>query len=112
MKKIEAIITPFTLDALQEALRQVGLKGMTVSEVKAETQGNARRRLYRGAEYFVDFLPKIKVELLVNDDKVATCADVIEQTAKTGGLHDVDISVSTIDDVIRIRTGEHGASAI
>ena len=112
MKKIEAIITPFTLDAVQEALRHVGLKGMTVSEVRTETQGNTRRRLYRGAEYSVDFLPKIKVELLVSDDKLATCADVIEQTARSGGLDDVDISVSTIDDVIRIRTGERGASAI
>jgi nitrogen regulatory protein PII len=112
MKKIEAIITPFTLDALQEALRHVGLKGMTVSEVRAENHRNGRKRLYRGTEYVVDLLPKIKVEFVVSDDKVATCADVIEQTAKTAGLDDADIVVSTIDEVIRIRTGEHGASAL
>jgi len=112
MKKIEAIIPPFTLDALQEGLRHVGLKGMTVSELQVENHGKGRTRMYRGAEYVVDFLPKIKVEFLVNDDKVATCAGVIEETAKAGGLDEADIFVSTIEDVIRIRTGEHGAGAI
>ena len=112
MKKIEAIIPPFTLDALQEGLRHVGLKGMTVSELQGENHGNGRTRMYRGTAYAVDFLPKLKVELLVGDDEVATCAGVIEATAKTGGLDEADIFVSTIEEVIRIRTGEHGAGAL
>jgi nitrogen regulatory protein P-II 1 len=111
MKKIEAIITPFKLDAVQEALRHAGLTRMTVSEVKAADGADNGRRFYRGAEFVVDFLPKIKIELLVADDQVGTCAEVIEQTGKNGAI-DAEISVSTIDDIIRIRTGEHGVNAI
>ena len=111
MKKIEAIITPFKLDAVQEALRHAGLNRMTVSEVKSADGSDSGRRFYRGAEFVVDFLPKIKIELLVADDQVGTCAEVIEQTGKNGRI-DAEISVSTIEDIIRIRTGEHGVDAI
>ncbi len=110
MKKLEAIISPFSLDALQEALRSVGLVGMTVSEVETDSEG--RKMFYRGAEYSVDLLAKIKIEILIGDDKVAACAEVIEQMAESGGLDSADIFVSTIEDIIRIRTGEHGAHAI
>jgi nitrogen regulatory protein P-II 1 len=111
MKKIEAIITPCELNTVQEALRDAGLTRMTVSEVKAANGSGGSRQFYRGAEFVVDFLPKIKIELLVADEQVRTCAEVIEQTGKHGPI-DAEISVSTIDDIIRIRTGEHGVNAI
>jgi len=112
MKKIEAIIKPFKLDEVKEALARESIQGMTVSEVKGFGRQKGHTELYRGAEYVVDFLPKIKIELLVSDDKVATCVDVIEKTAKTGRIGDGKIFVSSVDDVIRIRTGEHGSDAI
>jgi nitrogen regulatory protein P-II 1 len=112
MKKIEAVIKPFKLDEVKEALHEIGVQGMTVTEVKGFGRQKGHTELYRGAEYVVDFLPKIKIELLVSDDKAATCADLIEKTAKTGRIGDGKIFVSPVDDVIRIRTGEHGADAI
>jgi len=112
MKKIEAIIKPFKLDEVKEALAREGIQGMTVSEVKGFGRQKGHTELYRGAEYVVDFLPKIKIELLVSDDKAHTCAGIIEKTAKTGRIGDGKIFVSAVDDVIRIRTGEHGPDAL
>ncbi|HVO22968.1 MAG TPA: P-II family nitrogen regulator [Candidatus Margulisiibacteriota bacterium] len=112
MKKIEAIIKPFKLDEVKEALAREGLQGMTVSEVKGFGRQKGHTELYRGAEYVVDFLPKIKVELLVDDAKAAACVDIIEKTAKTGRIGDGKIFVSPVDDIVRIRTGEHGPDAI
>jgi nitrogen regulatory protein PII len=112
MKKIEAIIKPFKLDEVKEALAREGIQGMTVCEVKGFGRQKGHTELYRGAEYVVDFLPKIKIELLVSDDKAATCATLIEKTARTGRIGDGKIFVSPVDDIIRIRTGEHGADAL
>ena len=112
MKKIEAIIKPFKLDEVKEALAGEGLQGMTVSEVKGFGRQKGHTELYRGSEYVVDFLPKIKIELLVSDEKAAICADLIEQTARTGRIGDGKIFISTVDDVVRIRTGERGPDAI
>ncbi len=112
MKKIEAIIKPFKLDEVKEALAGENLQGMTVSEVKGFGRQKGHTELYRGSEYVVDFLPKIKIELLVSDEKAATCAALIEKTAKTGRIGDGKIFISSVDDVIRIRTGEHGPDAI
>ena len=112
MKKIEAIIKPFKLDEVKEALAQQGIQGMTVSEVKGFGRQKGHTELYRGAEYVVDFLPKIKIELLVTDEQATAAAEVIEKMARTGRIGDGKIFVSTVDDVIRIRTGEHGVDAI
>jgi nitrogen regulatory protein P-II 1 len=112
MKKIEAIIKPFKLDEVKEALAQQGIQGMTVSEVKGFGRQKGHTELYRGAEYVVDFLPKIKIELLVSDEQAALAAEAIEQTARTGRIGDGKIFVSSVDDVVRIRTGEHGVDAI
>lgn len=112
MKKIEAIIKPFKLDEVKEALAGEGLQGMTVSEVKGFGRQKGHTELYRGSEYVVDFLPKIKIELLVSDEKAAICADLIEKTARTGRIGDGKIFISTVDDVVRIRTGERGPDAI
>jgi nitrogen regulatory protein P-II 1 len=112
MKKIEAIIKPFKLDEVKEALASQNLQGMTISEVKGFGRQKGHTELYRGSEYVVDFLPKIKIELLVSDEKAATCADLIEKTARTGRIGDGKIFISNVDDVIRIRTGEHGADAV
>ncbi len=112
MKKIEAIIKPFKLDEVKEALAREGIQGMTVSEVKGFGRQKGHTELYRGAEYVVDFLPKVRIELLVGDDQAVTCAEVIEKTAKTGRIGDGKIFVSPVDDVIRIRTGERGTGAI
>jgi nitrogen regulatory protein P-II 1 len=112
MKRIEAIIKPFKLDEVKEALAREGIQGMTVSEVKGFGRQKGHTELYRGAEYVVDFLPKIKIELLVSDDKAATCAELIEKSAKTGRIGDGKIFISSVDDVVRIRTGEHGVDAI
>ena len=112
MKKIEAIVKPFKLDEVKEALQGIGIQGMTVTEVKGFGRQKGHTELYRGAEYVVDFLPKIKIELLVGDDKAAICTDLIEKTAKTGKIGDGKIFISPVDDVIRIRTGEHGGDAI
>jgi len=112
MKKIEAIIKPFKLDEVKEALARAGINGMTVCEVKGFGRQKGHTELYRGAEYVVDFLPKVKIELLVSDDKAASCAEIIERTAKTGRIGDGKIFLSSVEDVIRIRTGEHGTEAI
>src|SRR5262249_47440212 len=108
MKKIEAIIKPFKLDEVKEALTQQGIQGMTVSEAKGLGRQKGHTNLYRGAEYGVDFHPKIKIELLVTDEQAGIAAEVIEKTAKTGRIGDGKIFVSTVDDVVRIRTGERG----
>jgi nitrogen regulatory protein PII len=112
MKKIEAIIKPFKLDEVKEALSREGVQGMTVSEVKGFGRQKGHTELYRGAEYVVDFLPKIKIELLVADDRAAVAAAVIEKTARTGQIGDGKIFVIPVDEVIRIRTGERGADAV
>ena len=112
MKKVEAIIKPFKLEEVKEALARAGVQGMTVCEVKGFGRQKGHTEVYRGSEYVVDFLPKIKIELLVSDEKAAACAGVIEKTAKTGRIGDGKIFISSVDDVIRIRTGEHGPDAI
>ena len=112
MKKLEAIIKPFKLDEVKEALAKEGIQGMTVSEVKGFGRQKGHTELYRGAEYVVDFLPKIKIELLLEDSKAQRAAEVIEATARTGRIGDGKIFVLPVDDVIRIRTGERGESAI
>src|SRR5712692_293688 len=108
MKKIEAIIKPFKLDEVKEALAQEGIQGMTVSEVKGFGRQKGHTELYRGAEYVVDFLPKIKIELLVSDEKASAAAAVIEKTARTGRIGDGKIFVLPVDEAVRIRTGERG----
>ena len=112
MKKIEAIIKPFKLDEVKQALAREGIQGMTVYEVKGFGRQRGHTEVYRGAEYVVDFLPKVKIELLVSDDKAVACAAVIQSMARSGKIGDGKIFISTIDDVIRIRTGEHGTDAV
>src|SRR5213596_146577 len=112
MKKIEAVIKPFKLDDVKEALQELGVQGMTVLEAKGYGRQKVYTELYRGAEYVVDFLPKIKVEVVVEDGQLAQALDAIQQAARTGRIGDGKIFVSEITDVIRIRTGEAGASAI
>ncbi len=112
MKKVEAIIKPFKLDEVKEALQDIGIQGLTVSEVKGFGRQKGHTELYRGAEYVVDFLPKIKLEIIVNDADVAKVVEAIQNTAKTGRIGDGKIFVSNIEEVIRIRTGESGANAI
>ena len=112
MKKIEAVIKPFKLDEVKEALQEVGLKGMTVTEVKGFGRQKGHTELYRGAEYVVDFLPKVKLEIIAADEKVAEIVGAIEKSAKTGRIGDGKIFVLPIDEVIRIRTGERGTDAI
>jgi nitrogen regulatory protein P-II 1 len=112
VKKIEAIIKPFKLDEVKEALAREGVDGMTISEVKGFGRQRGHSELYRGAEYVVDFLPKVKIELLVDDSRVATVADTIQKAAATGRIGDGKIFVVGIDDAVRIRTGERGVDAI
>jgi nitrogen regulatory protein P-II 1 len=112
MKKIEAIIKPFKLDDVKEALAKEGIQGMTVTEVKGFGRQKGHTELYRGAEYVVDFLPKIKIELLLDDAKAARAVEVITTAARTGRIGDGKIFVSPMEDVIRIRTGERGSEAI
>ena len=112
MKKIEAIIKPFKLDEVKEALQDVGVQGMTVLEAKGYGRQKGHTELYRGAEYVVDFLPKIKVEVVVDDGQLAGALEAIQNAARTGRIGDGKIFVSDIADVIRIRTGESGAQAI
>jgi nitrogen regulatory protein P-II 1 len=111
MKKIEAIIKPFKLDEVKEALARAGVQGMTVSEVKGFGRQNGHGELYCGAEY-VDFLPKIKIEVLLADDSAVRAAEIIENTARTGRFGDGKIFITAVDEVVRIRTGEHGPDAI
>lgn len=112
MKKIEAIIKPFKLDEVKEALSKEGIQGMTVSEVKGFGRQKGHTELYRGAEYVVDFLPKVKIEVLVEDDKAPAVANAIVATARTGRIGDGKIFILPVDEAIRIRTGERGADAI
>ena len=112
MKKVEAIIKPFKLDEVKEALSEVGVQGLTVSEVKGFGRQKGHTEVYRGAEYVVDFLPKIKIEVVVHDDVVTRVVDAVEKAAKTGRIGDGKIFVLPVDEVIRIRTGEHGEGAI
>jgi nitrogen regulatory protein P-II 1 len=112
MKKIEAIIKPFKLDDVKDALHEVGIKGITVTEAKGFGRQKGHTELYRGAEYVVDFLPKVKIEVVLEDTLVERAVEAIQQAARTGRIGDGKIFVSTIDEVIRIRTGERGADAI
>jgi len=112
MKKIEAIIKPFKLEDVKEALVESGISGMTVTDVKGYGRQQGHSELYRGAEYIVDFLAKIKIELVVTADDVEKTVSVISEAAKTGKIGDGKIFVSSIDEVIRIRTGETGNEAI
>ncbi|MDQ0462930.1 nitrogen regulatory protein P-II 1 [Caulobacter ginsengisoli] len=112
MKKIEAIIKPFKLDEVKEALQELGVQGMTVLEAKGYGRQKGHTELYRGAEYVVDFLPKIKVEVVIADDQLERALEAIQGAARTGRIGDGKIFVSEIIDVIRIRTGENGAAAI
>lgn len=112
MKKIEAIIKPFKLDDVREALTDVGIMGMTVSEVKGFGRQKGHTELYRGAEYAIDFLPKVKLEIIVTDEQVDECIDAIIDTAQTGKIGDGKIFVYDVERVIRIRTGEENEEAI
>jgi nitrogen regulatory protein P-II 1 len=112
MKKIEAIIKPFKLDDIREALADQGITGMTVTEVKGFGRQKGHTELYRGAEYMVDFLPKVKIELVIADDILETCIETITKTAQTGKIGDGKIFVYNVEQVIRIRTGEMDESAI
>lgn len=112
MKKIEAIIKPFKLDEVKEALQEVGLQGITVTEAKGFGRQKGHTELYRGAEYVVDFLPKVKVEIVLPDEMVEKAVDAIRKAAQTGRIGDGKIFVSNIEEAVRIRTGETGLDAI
>ena len=112
MKKIEAIIKPFKLDEVKEALADVGVLGLTVTEVKGFGRQKGHTELYRGAEYVVDFLPKVKIEIVVADEMVSRTLEAIERSAKTGRIGDGKIFVVPVEEVIRIRTGERGEGAL
>jgi nitrogen regulatory protein P-II 1 len=112
MKKIEAIIKPFKLDEVREALSEIGVNGLTVTEVKGFGRQKGHTELYRGAEYVVDFLPKIKIELVVTDEMVEAAMEAIIKSAHTGKIGDGKIFVSSVEQVVRIRTGETGESAV
>jgi nitrogen regulatory protein P-II 1 len=112
MKKVEAIIKPFKLDEVKEALHEVGIQGITVTEAKGFGRQKGHTELYRGAEYVVDFLPKVKIEVVMEDSLVERAVDAIQSAARTGRIGDGKIFVSGVDDVIRIRTGESGGDAL
>ncbi len=112
MKKIEAIIKPFKLDDVRESLSDIGVTGLTVSEVKGFGRQKGHTELYRGAEYVVDFLPKLKLEIVIADDQLDTCVQTIIKAANTGKIGDGKIFVMPVEQVIRIRTGEQGEDAV
>ena len=112
MKKIEAIIKPFKLDEVKEALHEIGLQGITVLAAKGFGRQKGHTELYHGAEYVVDFLPKVKIELVLDDDMLDRAVDAIQQAAHTGRIGDGKVFISTVDDAIRVRTGERGKDAI
>ena len=112
MKKIEAIIKPFKLDEVKEALHEIGLQGITVIEAKGFGRQKGHTELYRGAEYVVDFLPKVKIELVIEDDMLERAVEAIMQAAHTGRIGDGKIFISSIEDAIRVRTGERVKEAI
>ena len=112
MKKIEAIIKPFKLDDVKEALNDMGIKGMTISEVKGYGRQKGHKEIYRGAEYIVDFIPKVKMEIIVESSQVGEVVDKIRNAANTGKIGDGKIFVLPVEEVIRVRTGEKGEEAI
>ena len=112
MKKIEAIIKPFKLDDVKEALNEVGIQGMTVSEVKGYGRQKGHKEIYRGAEYVVDFIPKIKIEIVVDDDRADQVVASIREAANTGKIGDGKIFVLPVEQALRVRTGETGSDAI
>ena len=112
MKKIEAIIKPFKLDEVKEALHEVGIQGITVIEAKGFGRQKGHTELYRGAEYVVDFLPKVKIEVVIDDGMLDAVLEAVQAAAKTGRIGDGKIFISSIDEAIRIRTGEKGAEAV
>ncbi len=112
MKKIEAVIKPFKLDDVREALSEVGMTGLTVTEVKGFGRQKGHTELYRGAEYVVDFLPKVKLELVIPDNLLTRCIEAITSAARTGKIGDGKIFVTNVEEVIRIRTGERGEEAV
>jgi len=112
MKKIEAIIKPFKLDEVKEALHEVGLQGITVLEAKGFGRQKGHTELYRGAEYVVDFLPKVKIEMVIEDSMLERAVEAIQQAAHTGRIGDGKIFILPVDDAIRVRTGERGGEAI
>ena len=112
MKQIEGIIKPFQLEEVKEALARLGVEGMTVAEVKGFGRPKGHTELYRGAEYSIDFLPKVKIQILVTDEKASQVVEAIMKGARTGKIGDKKIFIAPVDEVIRIRTGERGAGAI
>jgi len=112
MKKVEAIIKPFKLDDVKEALNQIGLQGMTISEVKGYGRQKGHKEIYRGAEYVVDFIPKTKIEIVIDDSRVQAVVEKIQQAAHTGKIGDGKIFVLPVEEAIRVRTGEKGKDAI
>jgi len=112
MKKVEAVIKPFKLNEVQEQLNEIGVKGITVSEVKGFGRQKGHTELYRGAEYVVDFLPKIKMEIIIHDEQVDDVINTITKSAQTGRIGDGKIFVTNLEDIIRIRTGERGEEAV
>jgi nitrogen regulatory protein P-II 1 len=112
MKKIEAIVKPFKLDDVKEAINEIGIQGMTISEVKGYGRQKGHKEIYRGAEYVVDFIPKVKIEVVVDDAKADQVVDKIIEAAKTGKIGDGKIFVYPVEEAIRIRTGEKGHDAI
>jgi nitrogen regulatory protein P-II 1 len=112
VKKVEAIIKPFKLDEVREAISDAGVQGMTVSEVKGFGRQKGHSELYRGAEYVVDFLPKVKLEVVCTDEQLHPVLEAIERAAKTGRIGDGKIFVYAVEEVVRVRTGERGSSAI
>ena len=112
MKKVEAIVKPFKLEEVKEALAEVGIQGMTITEVKGFDKKKGHKELYRGAEYVVEFLPKVKIEIVVSDDNLDAVVQAIMKAASTGRIGDGKIFVSPVDDAVRIRTGESGDVAI
>jgi nitrogen regulatory protein P-II 1 len=112
MKKIEAVIKPFKLEEVKDALNNIGVQGMTITEVKGFGRQKGHTELYRGTEYVVDFIPKIKIEVIVPDSIIDQVCGIIEKTAKTGKIGDGKIFISNVDDAVRIRTGQRGEGAI
>lgn len=112
MKKIEAIIKPFKLDDVKEALNEIGIQGMTISDVKGYGRQKGHKEIYRGAEYVVDFIPKIKIEIVIEDERVEQVIKTVQDAANTGKIGDGKIFVLSIDEAVRVRTGERGKDAI
>ncbi len=112
MKKVEAIIKPFKLDEVKDALSEIGVQGMTVTEVKGFGRTGGKKEVYRGSAYVVDFVPKVKIDIVVSDSQAQSVLDAIEKSAKTGRIGDGKIFVTPVDSAVRIRTGEQGEEAI